>query len=77
MIEEDDSISNVSPQTSAIVRQPPALFHADHWLYSEPVVNGLSMLPVAQPVERIFGPNGESDYGFPAKISKLVGFASP
>ncbi|KAL5106091.1 Oxygen-regulated protein 1 [Taenia crassiceps] len=71
VIEEDDSIGSVSPPTSTIVRQPPALFHGDRWLYSEPVVRDLQMLPVAQPVDRIFGPDGESDYGFPAKISKL------
>ncbi|VDK38458.1 unnamed protein product [Taenia asiatica] len=71
VIEEDDPISSISSLTSTIIHQPPALFHGDQWLYLEPVVNALQMLPVAQPVDLIFGPNGESDYGFPATISKL------
>eukprot|EP00108_Taenia_solium_P009539 TsM_000358000 transcript=TsM_000358000 gene=TsM_000358000 len=71
VIEEDGPISCVSSLASTIIHQPPALFHGDQWLYSEPEVNDLQMLPVAQSVDRIFGPNGESEYGFPATISKL------
>ncbi|CUT99550.1 lipoxygenase domain containing protein [Echinococcus multilocularis] len=71
VIEEDVSLSNISPSTPAIVRQPPTLFHGDQWLYSEPVANILQMPPILQPVDRIFGLDEESHYGFPTRISKL------
>ncbi|VDM35174.1 unnamed protein product [Hydatigera taeniaeformis] len=76
VIEEDASTTSISPSTSVIVRQPPVLFYGDQWLYSEPMANDLQMVPIVLPVDRIFGPNGESDYAFPEKIAKLFALAS-